>query len=191
MKVQSGVPGLVDEADCSREEAALVEVLVLMDRSLLPEFVTRGPRGNRSCRDGRLQPITFSAEQMIRCSLLLSLAVAAANQMVMEEERMDSMMQICSSEKRRTRPLKITVAAQPPECRAVVTCNHGVRGGRLIELKSKVDAAVKMCPSVQHVFVSQRTQQPAVMGELDVPLEKVMSHQPSVCPAEPLDSEDI
>ncbi|XP_069394196.1 acetyl-coenzyme A synthetase 2-like, mitochondrial isoform X1 [Paralichthys olivaceus] len=80
---------------------------------------------------------------------------------------------------------------QDAECRAVVTCNQGVRGGRLIDLKSTVDAAVKMCPSVQHVFVSQRTQQPAVMGELDVPLEKVMSHQPSVCPAEPLDSEDI
>ncbi|XP_040905400.1 acetyl-coenzyme A synthetase 2-like, mitochondrial isoform X3 [Toxotes jaculatrix] len=80
---------------------------------------------------------------------------------------------------------------QDAQCKAVVTCNQGVRGGRLIDLKSTVDAAVKSCPSVQHVFVSQRTEQPAAMGELDVPLEKVMSCQSSVCPAEPLDSEDV
>ena len=48
----------------------------------------------RSSRVGRLQPITFSAVRMIRCSPLLSLAVAAAYQMVMEEERMDSMMAV-------------------------------------------------------------------------------------------------
>ena len=47
----------------------------------------------RSSRVGRLQPITFSAVQMIRCSLLLSLAVAAY-QMVMEQVRMDSMMAV-------------------------------------------------------------------------------------------------
>ncbi len=77
------------------------EVLVLMDRSLLPE----GSDSNSLClgwegsgtiflarfrvlevysswRDGRLQPVTFSAEWMIHCSLPLSLAVAAAYQMV-------------------------------------------------------------------------------------------------------------
>src|SRR4029434_3728127 len=89
------------------------EVLVLMDCSLLPEgSVTRslcpGWEGSaiifparlrvvdayRSWRDGRLQPITFSAERMIRCSLPLSLAVAAAYQTVMEEVRMDSMMEV-------------------------------------------------------------------------------------------------
>src|SRR4029434_10201237 len=88
------------------------EVLVLMDRILLPEGRTsksllpgwegsatilparlRVLEANRSCRDGKLQPITFSAERMIRCSLPLSLAVAAAYQMVMQKVRMDSMMQ--------------------------------------------------------------------------------------------------
>ncbi|KAK3551317.1 hypothetical protein QTP70_014892, partial [Hemibagrus guttatus] len=47
-----------------------------------------------SWRDGRLQPITFSAEWMTRCSLALSLAVAAANQTVMEDVRIDSMMAV-------------------------------------------------------------------------------------------------
>ncbi|KAK3563007.1 hypothetical protein QTP86_013277 [Hemibagrus guttatus] len=41
-----------------------------------------------SWRDGRLQPITFSAEWMTRCSLALSLAVAAANQTVMEDNNL-------------------------------------------------------------------------------------------------------
>uniref|UniRef100_A0A8P4GG32 Propionate--CoA ligase n=1 Tax=Dicentrarchus labrax TaxID=13489 RepID=A0A8P4GG32_DICLA len=62
---------------------------------------------------------------------------------------------------------------QDAQCKAVLTCNEGVRGGRLVKLKSTVDAAVKSCPTVQHVFVSQRTETPTVMGELDVPLEEV------------------
>ncbi|KAM7409186.1 hypothetical protein PAMA_002740 [Pampus argenteus] len=80
---------------------------------------------------------------------------------------------------------------QDAQCKAVVTCNQGVRGGRIIDLKSTVDAAVQSCPSICHVFVSQRTETPAVMGQLDVPLEEVMSQQSPVCPAEPLDSEDL
>src|SRR4029434_3328005 len=85
------------------------EVLVLIDRSLLPEgsgtrSLCPGWEGSaiifparlrvldayKSWREGKLQPITFSAERMTRCSLLLSLAVAAAYQMV----RMDSMMEV-------------------------------------------------------------------------------------------------
>lgn len=46
----------------------------------------------RSWSDGRLQPITLSAEQMICCSLPLSLAVEEAYQMVTEKVRMESMM---------------------------------------------------------------------------------------------------
>ena len=45
-----------------------------------------------SWRDGKLQPITFSTEQIIVCSLHLFLAVAEAYQMVVEEVRIDSMM---------------------------------------------------------------------------------------------------
>ncbi|KAM3862881.1 acetyl-coenzyme A synthetase 2-like, mitochondrial [Diretmus argenteus] len=80
---------------------------------------------------------------------------------------------------------------QDAQCKAVVTCNQGVRGGRLIDLKPTVDAAVKDCPSVQHVFVAQRTTNPITMGKLDVPLEEVMSQQSTVCPPEPMDSEDL
>ena len=84
-----------------------LEVLVLMDRK--PQKVCdldgRGQPQSylhiseplelcRSWGNGRLQPITFSAARMICCSMLLSLAVAAAYQMVMEEVRMDSMMAV-------------------------------------------------------------------------------------------------
>lgn len=55
----------------------------------------------------------------------------------------------------------------------MLTCNEGVRGGRPVPLKATVDAAVKSCPSVRHVFVSQRTDGTPAMGELDVPLEEV------------------
>ena len=47
---------------------------------------------NRSRRAGRSQPMTFSADLMIRCSLPLSLAVEAANQI--DEVRMDSMVAV-------------------------------------------------------------------------------------------------
>lgn len=80
---------------------------------------------------------------------------------------------------------------QDAQCKAVVTCDQGVRGGKLINLKATVDTAVTSCPTVQHVFVSQRTEKPAVMGQLDIPLEEVMSSMSPVCPPEPLDSEDL
>lgn len=40
----------------------------------------------------------------------------------------------------------------------VFTANQGVRGGKSIELKKTVDAAVKSCPSIKNVFVYQRTE---------------------------------
>uniref|UniRef100_A0A096M6U9 acetate--CoA ligase n=1 Tax=Poecilia formosa TaxID=48698 RepID=A0A096M6U9_POEFO len=58
------------------------------------------------------------------------------------------------------------------QCRAVITCNQGVRGGRVIELKA---AAVKTCPSVQH-----RTEQLAVMGKMDIPQEEKVHTSPKI-----------
>ncbi|KAM4607393.1 acetyl-coenzyme A synthetase 2-like, mitochondrial [Polymixia lowei] len=80
---------------------------------------------------------------------------------------------------------------QDAQCKAVVTCNQGVRGGRPVDLKPTVDAALKTCPSVQHVFVAQRTSNPVPMGKLDIPLEEAMAVESPDCPPEPLDSEDM
>uniref|UniRef100_A0A8C3Q7U3 acetate--CoA ligase n=1 Tax=Geospiza parvula TaxID=87175 RepID=A0A8C3Q7U3_GEOPR len=57
-------------------------------------------------------------------------------------------------------------------CKAVITYNQGVRGGRTIELKATVDEAVKNCPSIKHVFVAQRTDNKVHMGDRDIPLEE-------------------
>ncbi|XP_030124745.4 acetyl-coenzyme A synthetase 2-like, mitochondrial [Taeniopygia guttata] len=76
-------------------------------------------------------------------------------------------------------------------CKAVITYNQGVRGGRTIELKATVDEAVKNCPSIKHVFVAQRTDNKVQMGDLDIPLEEEMTKADSVCTPESMDSEDI
>lgn len=38
------------------------------------------------------------------------------------------------------------------------TANQGLRGGKTIELKKTVDAAIKNCPSVKNVFIYKRTE---------------------------------
>lgn len=68
--------------------------------------------------------------------------------------------------------LFLSTAAQ---CKVVLTCDEAVRGGRSIQLKATVDAAVRSCPSVRHVLVSRRTGGATVVGPLDVPLEEVGS----------------
>uniref|UniRef100_A0A663N0H3 Acetyl-coenzyme A synthetase n=1 Tax=Athene cunicularia TaxID=194338 RepID=A0A663N0H3_ATHCN len=76
-------------------------------------------------------------------------------------------------------------------CKAVITYNQGVRGGRTTELKTTVDEAVKNCPSIKHVFVAQRTDNKVQMCDHDIPLEKEMAKAASVCPPEIMDSEDM
>ncbi|XP_062864065.1 acetyl-coenzyme A synthetase 2-like, mitochondrial [Trichomycterus rosablanca] len=80
---------------------------------------------------------------------------------------------------------------QDAQCKVVITCNQGVRGGRLINLKATVDAAVKSCPTVKSVLVAQRTNHSVPMGELDTPLEEAMARESAECPPEVMDSEDM
>lgn len=80
---------------------------------------------------------------------------------------------------------------QDAQCKVVITCNQGVRGGRVIELKRTVDEAVKECPKVKHVFVGKRTDKEVPMGELDIPLEEEMDKEEPVCKPESMDSEEM
>ncbi|XP_068025858.1 acetyl-coenzyme A synthetase 2-like, mitochondrial isoform X1 [Melanerpes formicivorus] len=75
-------------------------------------------------------------------------------------------------------------------CKALITYNQAVRGGRIIELKKTVDEAVKNCPSIKHVFVAQRTDNPVQMGDWDISLEEEMAKAAPVCTPESMDSED-
>ena len=59
------------------------------------------------------------------------------------------------------------------QAETVVTADHSVRGGRVIQLKEAVDTAVAQCPSVKRVFVYQRTGADVPMGSKDILLEKV------------------
>ncbi|XP_069787975.1 acetyl-coenzyme A synthetase 2-like, mitochondrial isoform X2 [Narcine bancroftii] len=77
------------------------------------------------------------------------------------------------------------------QCKVVITCNQGVRGGRVIELKRTVDDAVKECPTVKHVFVGQRTDKKVAMGDIDIPLEEEMEKEQPECEPESLESEDL
>ncbi|KAM4694027.1 acetyl-coenzyme A synthetase 2-like, mitochondrial [Discoglossus pictus] len=76
-------------------------------------------------------------------------------------------------------------------CKAIITTNQGVRGGRVTELKKTVDEAVKACPSIKHVFVSQRTDNKVPMGKLDIPLEEEMAKADPICTPEIMNSEDL
>uniref|UniRef100_A0A8C1W0J2 acetate--CoA ligase n=1 Tax=Cyprinus carpio TaxID=7962 RepID=A0A8C1W0J2_CYPCA len=80
---------------------------------------------------------------------------------------------------------------QDAQCKIVITSNQGVRGGRIFDLKSTVDNAVKSCPSVRHVFVAKRTNESVPMGKLDISLDEVMVGQSPVCAPEPMDSEEM
>lgn len=55
----------------------------------------------------------------------------------------------------------------------VITADQGVRGGKLIELKKTVVAAVGNCPSVKAIFVAKRTGSLVVSSTLDVDLDEV------------------
>uniref|UniRef100_A0A8C5MLC6 Acetyl-coenzyme A synthetase n=1 Tax=Leptobrachium leishanense TaxID=445787 RepID=A0A8C5MLC6_9ANUR len=76
-------------------------------------------------------------------------------------------------------------------CKAVITFNQGVRGGRLIDLKKTVDEAIKNCPTIKHVFVAQRTDNQVNMGNHDIPLEEEMAKVDPVCTPETMNSEDM
>jgi len=76
-------------------------------------------------------------------------------------------------------------------CKAVLTADEGVRGGKLIPLKRTVDEAVMACPTVQHVFIVQRTgNKIPFYPQRDVWLREAMDGERPVCPIEHMDSED-
>lgn len=55
----------------------------------------------------------------------------------------------------------------------MITADQGVRGGKIIELKRVVDAAVKVSPCVKRVLVYQRTGADIPMTSIDFNLDKV------------------
>ena len=76
-------------------------------------------------------------------------------------------------------------------CVAVITADEGVRGRRIIPLKRTVDEAVMACPTVQHVFVAERTgTKVPFYPPRDIMLNQAMEAERPYCPIEDVDSED-
>jgi acetyl-CoA synthetase len=76
-------------------------------------------------------------------------------------------------------------------CKAVITADEAVRGGKLIPLKRTVDEAVMACPTVQFVFIALRTgNKIPFYPQHDVWLRQAMDGERPFCPIEHMDSED-
>jgi len=81
---------------------------------------------------------------------------------------------------------------------AVITADGGYRRGGIVPLKRFTDEAVSGCPSVKHVVVVQRLMGTAsaeagarMQPGRDIWWNDLLSGQSAVCPAEPMDAEDM
>ena len=76
-------------------------------------------------------------------------------------------------------------------CSIVLTSDGSYRGGKSLNLKSIVDEALESCKTVNKVIVAKRTNESINMkNNRDVWLADELTKVDSLCPAEPLDSED-
>src|SRR3954469_14510500 len=79
-------------------------------------------------------------------------------------------------------------------CRLLVTAGGGYRRGAIVPLKQMADEALAGTPSIEHVVVVQRggSQIPVHITEgRDHWYHRLMQDAAAVCPAEPMDSEDM
>ena len=66
-----------------------------------------------------------------------------------------------------------TLCVLAVSAQTVITSDQAVRAGKLIDLKTTVDAAVAKCPTVKRVFVSKRTGVKVAQRPLDLDLDEV------------------
>ena len=80
-------------------------------------------------------------------------------------------------------------------CEVLITQDGGWRRGNVVPLKANADAALEQAPGVKHMVVVKRTANDVPMQEgRDVWLNDMLdgeSDDPSTCPCEPMDSEDL
>ncbi len=81
------------------------------------------------------------------------------------------------------------------ECKLLITADGGWRRGKLLQLKSEADKALKKCPSIENVVVVKRPHGepfPCHIQEgRDHWYHRLMDDASHDCPAEELDSEDM
>ncbi|OGI68888.1 MAG: acetate--CoA ligase [Candidatus Muproteobacteria bacterium RBG_16_60_9] len=77
------------------------------------------------------------------------------------------------------------------DCRAVITADEGLRGGKKVPLKKNTDAALAQCPNVHTVLVVKRTGGDiAWNAKRDVWYHELMANASADCPPEEMDAED-
>ncbi|MCE7058991.1 acetate--CoA ligase [Dyadobacter sp. CY343] len=77
-------------------------------------------------------------------------------------------------------------------CTMVITSDGALRGNKVIPMKATVDEALVQCNTVKNVIVMTRTRTPVSMLKgRDLWWEEEVKHVDSVCPAEPMDAEDM
>ncbi|GGM80307.1 acetyl-coenzyme A synthetase [Dyadobacter beijingensis] len=78
------------------------------------------------------------------------------------------------------------------ECTMVITSDGAFRGPKVIPMKDTVDEALVQCSTVKKVIVMTRTRTPVHMLKgRDLWWEEEVKQVNSVCPAEPMDAEDM
>src|SRR3989338_5461607 len=78
------------------------------------------------------------------------------------------------------------------QAKLLITADGGYRRGKIIPLKETSDAAVKDCPSIEHIIVAQRTKNHVEMkAGRDFWYHDLMSKAADFCEPESMDSEDI
>jgi len=81
------------------------------------------------------------------------------------------------------------------QCEVLITQDEGWRRGAKVPLKRNADEALESAPSVKHVVVARRTGGEVEMRDgRDLYWEDVWTEQsddPSTCPPEPMDAEDL
>ena len=77
------------------------------------------------------------------------------------------------------------------ECEIVITADEGLRGGKVVPLKSNVDEALEKCPDVRNTLVIKRTGGSIAWNDSrDVWYEEISRGMATTCEPEPMDSED-
>ena len=77
------------------------------------------------------------------------------------------------------------------KCEIVITADEGLRGGKVVPLKSNVDEALEKCPDVRNTLVIKRTGGSIAWNDSrDIWYEEISRGMATTCEPEPMDSED-